>query len=103
MTQPQSVRRLRRASAVSGVPDFVLAYFRTGEACSLIGAFPFYALLPDWWRAYKAEHPDAQLPPDCDPEDFADVPPALSEHQKMVMRSAKTSFKRWLRLTQGKK
>jgi len=101
MTAPQSVRRRRRGTP-SGIPGFVLQYFRGEGRSILVGAFPYYPLLPDWWREFRVEHPDARPPaPYENHPAFSDQPPPLTEHQQQVLATARDCLKRLQRAAGG--
>ncbi|MDE2456677.1 MAG: hypothetical protein KGL43_24075 [Burkholderiales bacterium] len=95
MTAASSTLR-RRKSTMGGIPKPVSEWF-SGEPRQpgqsrfpwVAMAFPGWALLPGWWRTWKAEHPKAAPPAGF--EWLADDGDARNHPPSFVMRSARRS------------
>ena len=93
MTAP--IRRKRNTAAAKGMPRIFAKWF-AGEWVSkssrnaplYAGIPPWCALVPEWWRLWKTEHPDANPPPGwewlADPSSPKQYRPAWQNEQARI-------------------
>ena len=96
MTDPRGTRRRRRSRGADDVPRDLREWF-AGEPRAdtstpwLALIFPDYVVLPERWRAWKAEHPEGKPPAGwewLDDPEAPEHPPAwlLAEAHKTMAR-----------------
>lgn len=94
MTAPRSTSRgRRRAAGATEIPKNIAQWF-AGERRFTFFALvhPWAPLLPEYWEAWKQEHPDARPPVGYERLDAPQGP--LSEHQQQVLDSARAATRR---------
>lgn len=101
MTQARGLRRGRRASSITGIPQALQDWFageprgeNKSEVPWLALIVPDVALLPERWQAWKDEHPDA-VPPagfewlDDPTSKRHPTPETVAQARKMMRRTGR--------------
>ncbi len=87
MTIAQGTRRQRRSTAGANIPRYIAEWFAGERRVSMTAmAFPWYPLVPEYWVAWKAEHPGARPPAEFE---WLDTPAALTRYPARLVAEAR--------------